>query len=70
MDKYNLTKDEAFGIAQLIDETLFDTIRNDVDIDSMTWLRNVVHGYEKLCRFSGYIGLTEDKYAEDKDEEA
>lgn len=44
----------------LIDETLIDTIRNDTDIDSIQWLRNVIHGYEKLCQYGGYVGLTED----------
>lgn len=55
----DLTKDEAYAIANHIDSTLFDSIRNDVEIDSMEWLRNVIHGYEKLCEFSGYVGLTE-----------
>ena len=54
-----LTKNEAFTIAQHIDDTLFQAIRNDVDIDSMEWLRNIIHGYEKLCKYSGYVGLTE-----------
>lgn len=58
----DLTKDEAYGIAQLIDETLIDTIRNDTDIDSLQWLRNVIHGYEKLCQYGGYVGLTEDAH--------
>lgn len=55
-----LTKDEAYAIANHIDFTLIDTIRNDTDIDSVQWLRNIVHGYEKLCEYSGYVGLTED----------
>ena len=55
-----LTKDEAYAIASQIDVTLFKSIRDNVEIDSMTWLRNLIHGYEKLCKFSGYVGLTED----------
>lgn len=54
-----LTKDEAYAIANHIDNTLIEEIRSDVDIDSMQWLRNIIHGYEKLCRMSGYVGLTE-----------
>ena len=55
----DLTRDEAFSLAEHIDKTLLDEIRNDTDIDSMEWLRNMVHAYEKLCVFSGYVGLTE-----------
>lgn len=54
-----ITKDEAYAIAQFIDSNLFDAIRNDVDWDSLQNLRNLIHGYEKLCEWSGYIGLTE-----------
>ena len=54
-----LTKDECYAVAELIDINLFDMIRNDTDIDSMRWLRNVVGAYEKLCRRSGYRGETE-----------
>ena len=55
----DLTKDEACAVADLIDCALYERIRNDTDIDSMEWLINVVHAYEKLCRFSGYVGLTD-----------
>ena len=55
-----LTRDEAYAIANHIDTTLIDTIRNDTDIDSLMWLKNMIHGYEKLCMMSGYVGLTED----------
>ena len=57
--KIELTKDEAYAVANFIDTNLIDTIRVDVDIDSMEWLRHMIHGYEKLCEFSGYVGLTE-----------
>lgn len=56
-----LTTDEAFAVANHIDTTLFDSVRNDTEIDSMTWLRNIVHAYEKLCQYSGYTGLTENE---------
>ena len=59
-----LTKNEAFAIAQHIDFTLIDTIRTDTDIDSMTWLRNIIHAYEKLCEYSGYVGVTENPEGE------
>lgn len=55
----DLSKAEAEAIANHIDMTLIQTIRNDTDIDSMTWLRDMIHGYEKLCVYSGYVGLTE-----------
>lgn len=56
-----LTKDEAFAIAQFIDCNLYDAIRTDTDIDSIQWLRNLVHGYEKLCEYGEYVGMTESK---------
>jgi hypothetical protein len=56
-----LTKDEAYSIANHIDSTLIQSIRDDVEIDSIQWLRNMIHGYEKLCAYSGYVGLTENK---------
>ncbi len=55
----DLTEGEAYAIAEFIDATLLQHIRNDPDIDSMRWLRGMVHGYEKLWQFSGYVGLTE-----------
>ena len=54
-----LTKDEAFVIAQFIDCNLYDNIRTDTDIDSIKWLRSLIHGYEKLCQYSDYVGVTE-----------
>ena len=54
-----LTKDEAYAIADFIDMNLIQVIRSDDDIDSMKWLKNIIHGYEKLCKISGYVGLTE-----------
>lgn len=54
-----LTADEAYSVANLIDSNLYDTIRNDTDIDSIQWIKNVLHAYEKMCLVSGYIGATE-----------
>lgn len=59
MTELNLTKNEAFAIADHIDATLIQLIRDDTEIDSMMWLRNMIHGYEKLCEYSGYKGMTE-----------
>ena len=66
----DLTKDEAYAICGFIDLDLYDRIRNDTDIDSLQWLKNIIHAYEKLCAFCGYVGLTEDKPKEDEDENA
>lgn len=54
-----LTEDEAYGVAQFIDANLYDSIRNDDSIDSVEWLKNILHAYEKMCKASGYVGLTE-----------
>ena len=59
MTELNLSKQEACSIANHIDMTLIQSIRDDEEIDSMEWLRNMIHGYEKLCVYSGYQGLTE-----------
>ena len=56
-----LTKDEAYAIADFIEINLMQVIRNDADIDSMRWLKNMIHGYEKLCKFSGYVGITDEE---------
>lgn len=56
----NLTKDEAYAIAEFIDINIFTAIRSDTEWDSLQNLRNLIHGYEILCRLSGYVGLTED----------
>ena len=55
----SLSKKEAFAVAEFIDCNLFDYIRNDTDVDSIGWLRNVLRAYEKMCKASGFVGLTE-----------
>ena len=55
----DLTKDEAYAIAEMIDIYLFDMIRNDTDMDSFYWLRSVCRAYEKLAAYCGYVGLTD-----------
>ena len=54
-----LTKDEAHAVAEFIDMNFIDEIRNNDNVDNMYWIRNVIHAYEKLCEYSGYVGLTE-----------
>lgn len=60
-----LTKKEAYAVAEFIDCNLLDYIRSDTDIDSMGWLRSIVHAYEKMCAASGFAGLTEHAEGED-----
>ena len=62
-----LTKDEAYAVAGFIDTYIFDAIRNDTDWDSFQNLRNLIHAYEKCCKLSGYVGMTDSK--EDADGE-
>jgi hypothetical protein len=49
-----LTKQEAYSIAEYIDFYFLQAIRSDPDIDGMAWVSNIMSGYEKLCRYSGY----------------
>lgn len=56
-----LTKDEAFAVAEFIDMNIFSAIRNDTDWDSFQNLRDLIHGYEKCCSISGYVGVTDIK---------
>lgn len=56
-----LTEDEAYSLAEFIDMSLISYIRDDTDVDSIQWLRNMVHAYEKLCRHGDYVGITENE---------
>lgn len=53
-EKMELTKNEAYAIAEFIDMNIFDAIRNDTDWDNFKNLINLVHVYEKCCELSGY----------------
>lgn len=55
----DITKDEAHAVCELIDMTFIDEIRRNDNVDNMYWIRNVIHTYEKLCAYSGYVELTE-----------
>lgn len=59
-----LTNDEAYVVAGFIDSYVFDAIRSDLEWDSFQNLRNLVHAYEKCCKLSGYVGLTDSKGGE------
>ena len=68
MSELKLTKGEAYAVADFINLNLIETIRNDTDIDSMLWLRRVIHAYDKLAKYgeynSGYVdGEKEDENA-------
>ena len=43
-----LTKSEAEALAELLETTLYDTIREDEGIDSLDWLMDVMTAYKKL----------------------
>lgn len=60
-----LSKDEAYAIAEFIDTNIFEAVRNDVEWDSFRALRNLIHGYEKCCAMSGYVGLTDSEKGEE-----
>lgn len=55
----NLTKDEAYNLAEMIEDYLFDTIREDTDLDNIYWLKTMIHSYEKLCEYGEYRSIYE-----------
>ena len=59
MSKTELTKGEAYAVAEFIDMNIFTAIRSDEEWDSFQNLRNLCHAYEKCCAFSGYVGVTD-----------
>lgn len=64
---YFLTKGQAYSLAEFIDLNLIDTIRNDTEIDSTLWLRNIIHAFEKLCAVSGYDSGYADEEKDNED---
>ena len=64
-DSQLLTKGEAHAVAEFIDMNFIDSIRNDSDIDSMLWLRRMIHAFDKLCKYSGYNSGYADEEADD-----
>ena len=55
----DLTKKEAHAVAEFIDMNFIQSIRNDLDIDSMEWVKSMIHAYEKLCEHGEYRGYSE-----------
>jgi len=49
----NLTEQEAFVIAEFINEHVFNAIKQD-EIDDIEWLATLLHGYEKLSEYCKY----------------
>ena len=66
MTELKLTKGEAHAVAEFIDINLIGTIRNDTDIDSMLWLRRVIHAYDKLAKYGEYNSGYVDEEKEDE----
>lgn len=58
MKNCELTKDEAYAVADFIAMNLIEAIRDNEDIDSMYWLSNIIRAYDKLCEQSGYVWFT------------
>lgn len=40
-----LTKDQCVSLIDYIEVNLFDVIRNDTDIDSIIWVRNILDAH-------------------------
>ena len=51
MNDVIITKDEAVSLKDLIETDFFDSIRNDPDIDSLIWAKNILSVYEKCGGF-------------------
>ena len=54
-----ITADQAYSIAEFIDQNLFEAIRANPDWDSVQTLKNIIYAYDEMCKVSGYRGLTE-----------
>ena len=55
-----LTKDEAYAIAEFIDINLLSSIRNNDEVDNVLWFCNLVRAFEKLGRYGRYPGFEEE----------
>lgn len=49
----NLTEQEAYVIAEFINEHVFSAIKQE-EIDDIEWLATLIHGYEKLSEYCKY----------------
>lgn len=64
LDKYRdipFTLDECKNLAEQIEFTLFETIRNDSEIDSMEWLESIMSAYTKLVNAAEMLKEAEGK---------
>lgn len=48
MPYIDLTRDQCESVANLIEDNLFEIIRNDLDADNMNWLCNICAAYTEL----------------------
>lgn len=42
---FELTKDQCVSLIDYIEVNLLDVIRNDTDIDSIIWVRNIIDAH-------------------------
>lgn len=61
----NLTEQEAYVIAEFINEHVFSAIKQD-EIDDIEWLATLIHGYEKLSEYCKYDECHSDEPKEDE----
>lgn len=64
LDKYRdipFTLDECKNLADHIELTLFETIRNDPDIDNIEWLVSIMSAYTKLVNAAEILKEAEGK---------
>lgn len=61
----NITSNEATSLKDFIEYSLLDTIRNDVDIDSLLWVYNILNVYRKCGGFDEYSDYKEGQEIED-----
>lgn len=47
MKMIEITKSEAESLMDFIETSIFDSIRDDVNIDSIEWLCNIMSVYKK-----------------------
>ena len=44
----DLTKEQCENMVDLIENCIFDVIRNDTEIDNIQWLVNIVDSYKEM----------------------
>lgn len=67
----DITEKEAYAVAEIIDTYIFQIIRDDDSIDNISWLRNIICAYDKLCKIGKYKGINDPDsyYNEGEDDE-